>query len=412
MAFGVTDTGFVIKTLDVITSEVQAEQSQNISDALDFQPTGLIGQLNGIMLAPIADAWMQLASLYNGMDPDQATGAQLTNLGAITGALRNPASPTTVLCTVNVNSGFNQAVGTMFASISGNPTALFANAVAVVSVGGGVLTGIEFKAVNNGPTQALAGTLTVIAAPISGWNSITNPTDGAPGTLIQGDPSFRQKRNASLSAAGTSTVDAIRADVLEKMQPPTTTTDTVSCTVLHNESDITDANNLPPHTIEVIAFQLGAITADDQALAALILISKTGATGTYGLTGQNATDSQGNVEFVRFTRPSPLTLYIAITVIVNAATFPADGITQVKNALLNYAQLEYGPGSEVFLRPLSGAVFPSPLDPNIGVVGVKNITVFTCDMNPVPVGTADIPVDVRQVASFDSSRIAVTVING
>lgn len=414
--YGVTDTGFVVKPLDAILADIQEKQTQTVSVSLDFQATALIGQLNGIFAAELADAWLMGLADYSGMDPDQAAGAQLTNIGAITGSTRSPASPTTVLCTVNVNAGFNQAAKTMFASISGNPGAVFQNVNAVASVGGGTLTGVEFECVNNGPTQCLAGTLTVIAVPLTGWNSITNPTDGAIGTNVQGDPSFRQKRNAELSAAGTSTADAIRADVLETLQPPTTTTDTISCTVLHNESNVTDANNLPPHTIEVIAYQPGNTTGpgatDDQALANLIFTSKTGATGTYGLTSLPVTDSQGNIEQVFFTRPSPLTLYIAITIVVNATTFPLDGVTQTKNALLNYAQLEYGPGGTVYLRPLSGAVFPSPLDPNIGVVGIKNITSFTCDTNPVPVGTSDITVGVRQVASFDSSRITVTVVNG
>jgi hypothetical protein len=413
MAFGVTPEGFSVKTLADIIATMQTKQLQSISPSLDVQATALIGNVNGIVGAEIAEVWLVLLALYNGMDPDQAADDQLTNLCLITGTERLGASATVVPATVNVGASFHADAGTMFASITGSPSAIFTNEADVDNPGGSPANiAAVFKAVATGPTQCLAGTLTVISSPLTGWNSITNATDGTPGRAIQGDPSLRQTRNQDLSAAGTSTTDAIRADVLEKLQPPTTTTETVNCRVLANNTDVTDANNLPPHTIEVIAYQPGNTSDDDVALATLIAADRTAATGTYGLAFKDVTDSQGVVERIFYTRPSPIDLHIAITVLVDATTFPLDGAAQVKNALLNYAALEFGPGGEVFLRPLSGSVFPSPLDPAIGVVGVKDISSFTCDTNPVPVGTSNIPIGIRQVASFDSSRIAVTVVPG
>lgn len=408
--YGITDAGMNIKTLDILMAEVQEVQSQGISPSLDFQATALIGQINGIVLAEIAEVWLVLLALYSGMDPDNASDDQLTNVCLITGTTRDGAAPTKVTATVNINASFHADPGTMFASITGAPSSIFTNEAAVDNPGGSPANiDAVFVAVSNGPTQCLAGTLTVISSPLGGWNSVTNATDGTVGNNIEGDPSLRLKRNQELSAAGTSTADAIRADVLEKMQPPTTTTDTINCTVLHNETDYVDANGLPPHSIEVIAFQPGATSGDNQALAELIFTSKTAATGTYGLASKMVTDSQGFVEEVFYTRPTPVTLYIAITIQIND-NYPLDGDTQVKTALLNYAALEYGPGQEVRLRPLSGSVFQSPLDANIGVPGVVDINAFTCDTNPVPVGTTNIPIGVRQVASFDSSRITVTTV--
>lgn len=409
--YGVTDVGFNVKPIDAIMEDLQTAQSQTVSPNLDWQPTGLMGQLNGIFAAELAEAWLAALADYNGMDPDQAAGAQLNNVCLLTGTERQGPQATVVPVTVNVNAGFDAAPGTMFANISGDTSAIFTNELTVTNTGGSPANvSTTFKAVDTGPQQCLAGTLTVINVPLTGWNSITNATDGVPGNNGQGDVSLRQTRNQELSAAGTSTPDAIRADVLEKMQPPTTTTETINCTVLHNDTDVADANGLPPHTIEVIAYQPGNTSGDDQALAELIAISKTGATGTNGLASKIVTDSQGFSESIYYTRPSPLTLYIAITIVVNGKVFPLDGITQVQTAILNYAALEYGPGGKVYLRPLSGAVFPNPLDASLGVPGVVNITAFTCDTNPVPVGTTDIAVGVRQVASFDSSRIAVTVV--
>jgi hypothetical protein len=413
--FGVVDEGFNVKTTDDILSSIQQRQLQEISPSLDVQPTALIGQNNGIFADELGEAWAAIGAVYNGMDPDEAAGDQLDNVCLISGTERSAADATVVAVSVNVNASFHADPGTMFASIAGNAAAVFTNETAVDNAGG-VPADVPstFVAVSTGPTQCLAGTLTVKAQPLAGWNTITNPTDGIPGHNIETDPQLRQKRNQELSAAGSTTADAIRADVLETLITPFTTTDTINCTVLHNDTDYTDANNVPPHSVEVIAYQPGNTSVgpgnDDQKLADLILASKAAGIGTYGLASKLSTDDQGIQTLIKYTRPTPLILYIAITVVVNK-NFPSDGAAQVANALLAYGQVEYAPGGTVFLKALAGSVFTDPLDPAKGVPGVDDYTSFTCDTNPVPVGTTNVPVSVRQIASFDSARIFVTVVN-
>lgn len=412
--WGVVPSGFNTKTLDAILSDINAYQLQNISASLDVGPTALMGLINGGFAAALAEGWLALAALYSGMDRDQATDDQLVGIGLLIGTPKLDATQTLVKsCTVNVNAGFTAAPGTMFASIVGtNNAQLFQNVQAVNNPGGTASNEtVDFQAVNTGPIQCLAGTLTIIAQPLSGWNTVTNPTDGIEGNNIETDADYRLRQQQELSAAGSSTADAIRADVLEQLITPTTTTDTLSCTVLNNATDETDVNGLPPHSIEVIAYQPGNTSADDQLLANLIFTSKTAACDTYSGNGTSKTvvDSQDNQETVFYTRPSAVDLYIAITVTANRETFPGDGVTQIENALLNYGQLEYAPGGEVYVRPLSGSVFPAPTDPNIGVVGVLDVTAFAVDTANPPVNTANFPINIRQIASLDSSRITVTV---
>lgn len=411
--FGIVPEGFNTPALEDLVTGFQDQQLTGISPNLDMQATALIGNLNGIYGQALADAWLVLAAIYGGMDPDVAADDQLTSLCLITGTLRGGATATVCnACSTTVGAGFTAAAGTMFAAIVGNPAAVFTNEEAVSNPSGSPVTlPVDFKAIATGPQQCLTGTLTVISQPLTGWTAITNPTDGVVGTNIQGDPSLRLLRQQELAASGSSTADAIRADVLENLQPPTTTTDTISCTVLSNDTDVPDANGLPPHSIEVIAYQPGADSADDQALADLIWNAKAAGIGTNGLAFKSVTDSQGVVQTVSYTRPTPMTFHVAITVVVDPETFPLDGLTQVANALLNYAQLEYDPGIEVRVRPLSGSVFPSPLDATIGVPGVVDITAFAVDINFPPVNTANIGIPIRSVAAFDSSRIVVVAVN-
>lgn len=408
--YGVVPEGFNVKPLDAILADVQSKQLAGISPNLDVQATALIGNLNGIFGAELADAWLAIAADYNGMDADGAAGSQLTSLAELTGTDRSAAQPTVVATTVNVNAGFHADARTMFASLVSKPAAIFTNN-ADVDNPGGVPANIAatFEAIDTGPQQALAATLIVIAQALTGWNSITNAIDGVVGSNTESDPSLRLKRQTELATAGSATTDAIRADILEGMQPPITTTATINVTVLENTTDAVDSRGLSPHSIEVIAYQPGATADDNQALANLIGKAKSGGIATYGLTSSLVTDDQGFQSRIYYSRPTPKVLWIAITVIVTKA-FPLDGDTLVELALLNYATLEYGPGQEVILDALKSSVYPSPVDSAVGVPGVHKVSVFKVDTIDPPVNTADIAVGVREVADFDSSRIAVTVI--
>jgi hypothetical protein len=409
---GLTALGFDVKTRDQILSDMEGKQLAGISPALDIQPTDPIGVLNGIVADEAFSCWQAIGAVYDGGDPDEAVGDQLTGVALLTGTQREGATKTQVLgCTVNVNPGTYLA-GTLVAAVIGSSgSKLFSNKSDVVNSSMSAANEtVDFQSVNTGAIQCLAGTLTVIAQPVSGWNSVTNPTDGLIGSGVESDADLRIKRAEELQQAGSTTAGAIKADVLSQMQPPTTSSATTSCTVLYNDTDVTDANGLPPHSIEVVARQEGSTSADDLALATLILDDKAAGIGTHGNSSKSVVDSQGNSETVYFTRPTDVVLTIAITVLTDPTKFPSNGAALVKFALALYANGpsgfdgEYQPGVEVILDALKSSVYPNPGIPGSGVPGVVKVTAFT-----VNAGTSDIPISVRQVAVVSTGSISVTV---
>jgi hypothetical protein len=414
--WGLTATGFNTKPLANILSDVEAKELSGISASLDLQAPEPIGVLNGAFGAEVAALWELGAALYNGMDPDQATGDQETSLALITGTERLAATKTQVLgVTVNLNAGITLPAGSQ-ASIVGNPEAIFVSKVDVTNSGGSPANKtVNFEALNAGPTQCLSGTLTVIAVPVSGWNSVTNPNDGTVGSNIETDPDLRLRRNLELSAAGATTAAAIRGEVLKFMVVPTTTTDTLNCAVLYNDTDLTDANGLPPHSIEVIAYQPGNTSDDDVALATLILNAKAAGIGTYSGNGtyKDVIDSQGNTERVYYTRPTTTTIYVDITALTTNPALVA--ASSIKEALVNYAEGtngnpgEYAPGIDVIANALKAQVFTSPNDAAVGVPGVIDVTAFTLGTSPSPVGTANISIDIRHIATLSTGNITVTI---
>lgn len=402
---GLTPQGFEIKTVADLIAAFEQTQLDLISPTLDMQPTALLGVLNGVVGQAGADVWEVLQLLYSGMDPDAAGDDQLTSVSLITGTLRRDATPTLVLgVQVTVAASFHADAGTMIAAIENNAAAQFFNRAAVDNpLGTPQTVTVDFEAFVKGPQQCLAGTLNVIAVPLAGWSVVTNPDDGVVGTDIETDPPLRQRRNAELSAPGSATADAIRADILEQLPK------TRSCRVLFNNTETTDGLGLPPHTIEAIAYLPGATTDDDIALAQLILNDKSAGTGTHGTSSQTVKDSQGNEETIFFTRPSDVNIYIDITVTTNPKTFPADGADRIKAALVAYGAAEIGPGDTIYVQALKASVFPSPTDPNVGVLGVLDVTVFKVDTHSSPTNTANLTFTQRQLAVLDTARINVTV---
>ncbi len=398
--YGLQTSGFVVKPLADILSDIETSELALISPSLDIQPTDPIGVINGIVAGALSELWELGAALYSGMDPDTATGDQLTGLGLITGTTRLPATATVVVgCTVNVNAGFNAAPGTMFASVVGSPEHLFYSLDEVDNPTGiPADVTVDFICQDTGPIQALSGTLTVIAVPLSGWNTITNPDDGNIGNDIETDAAFRLRRQQELFAAGSSTADAIRAIIIQDMQPSSSTptsVPTTSVTVVHNDSDATDTNGVPPHSIEVIARAPGATSGDDQLLANLIADSKAAGIGTYGTDSKIVVDSQGNSEEIFFTRPADTALTISLTITVDPLLYPSDGDDQVALALANYADATYEPGVEVFSLRLVSAAFT--------VAGVEDITAFL-----VNGAMSNIVIDIRHVATVDTSDVTVS----
>jgi len=400
LAFGLTPEGFNPKTTADVLSSVQAAQTQQIDPNLDLQPTNPLGVLNGIVADEIGQLWQALLGLYSGMSPDDASDDQLTSLGLLTGTRRNDPQPTQVLaCTVNVDAGFNAAPGTMFAHIVGDAVAVFANKEIINNPNGFAddLT-VDFVAIADGPQQCLAHTLTVIAQPLTGWNSVDNGNDGITGANIESDASLRLRREQELSAAGTSTAEAIRSAILEASQQNVFSSLVQSCTVLTNDTDSVDVNGLPAHSFEVICYQPGHTDDDDQALADLIASNKGGGINTWGGVVKSHVDSQGLSETIRFTRPDPIQIYIAIT-IVRSSTEIYAGDAAIKQVLADYGNT-IGAGGTVVIKHLEARTFD--------VKGVFDIASLLVDMIPSPIGTSNIVINIRQVPTFSTANVDVT----
>jgi uncharacterized phage protein gp47/JayE len=224
---------------------------------------------------------------------------------------------------------------------------------------------------------------------VKGLNSL----DALLGADEETDADLRIRREQSLAASGAATIDAIRAAVLA--------VESVSeAFVFENVTEVTDPAGVDPHAFEVV---IRGPTADDQEVAEAIFDVKAAGIKADGTISKTVTDDQGFDHTISFSRATEIEIYEEITITVNTdpdegPIYPADGDDQVKAALVASGNA-LGIGRDVIYEKEKCQAF--------SVSGVLDITDFQLDTSGPPSGTSNIPIAVREIAVFDTSRVTV-----
>lgn len=449
MSYGLTATGYTIQDLETIRARLQADWRAQFGDDVDLNPSSPDGAIVDSLSQLFLELWEGVQAVYAAADPAQSTGDGLDAVSQLTATFREPTSPSTVTVTVTGDAaGTTVAAGKQFSIpgagskwnvVTGGNTALAQEYAAFgdgdiieegwrawTDVGGGVFhvyealnegaidtpkdtpTGtttsvdndvtwrfvgigkatvdVECESDENGPVNGTALTITQIETPILGINSCVNLLDATLGRVEETDDELAFRREDELRSAGSSHLDAIRAAVLDVKG-------VTLCKVLENQTDTTDANNLPPHSICVVV--LGGESAD---IAAAVFL-KAGGIATYGNTSASVIDSAGDSHTMYFHRPTEVNIYVANTVTYDAALYPEDG-----DDLIKEAQVTFGDRSSVGKDAISSALAAQCFQ----VAGVLKVTTCYIGTAPSPSSAADVSISPLQIAVYDTSRITVS----
>ena len=379
--YGLTATGFLPKTLEIIRDEINEALRFFFGPSLDLE-NGILARLVGILAERYAELWELGEAVNSSQDPDKATQAALGALCLLTGTFRIEAAYSTVILTLTgspstVVSAANRAststtsakfITTASATIvaaaawtistayalgarrtnasrvyqcitagtsagSGGPTTTAADITdgtvhwRYLGEGTGVVD-VAGQSAIKGPIVGTSGDIKVIDTPVGGWQSVINVLDAVPGYDTQADESLRLSREEELSQAGTSTADAIRAALLA-------IEGVTSATVFVNDTDLTDADGMPPHSVE--AMVLGG---DDAAIGEILLDQVAAGVQTIGGVTTNPTDSEGVAHVVKFSRPTQLLIYADVFLIKDPGTYPSDGDAQVEAAIVAFGGVQ------------------------------------------------------------------------
>lgn len=386
---GLETTGWVPKTVTEIVAEIETDLRAALGDDLDTSAESVIGQIIAIQATREAELWELVGAVYNARVPSGASGAALEALAALCpGIDRAAATKGTVPLSVTLNAGVTLPAGSV-ASVSGEPSNRWVTTEAVTNSSGSPATvSVAAEAETAGRLVANAGTITVIATPVTGWTAVTNATDAVPGTEVETDAALRVRRERTLQRAGSSPLDAIAAEVAE-------VAGVTQCVAWENATDYTDTEGRPPHSVEVMV-----LGGDDEDVVRAIWSAKAAGIETYGTeTPVTFTDDRGVSRTVRFSRPTDLDVYATVIVVVDPATF--EGATAVKEALVT--AMENLRAGEV---ARNSAMVAALLD----VVGVRDAVVYTGESSSLTLQTRDnLAPGERERCAFDASRVEVTV---
>lgn len=391
MTFGVTSSGFNLKRLDDIVTEINSALRSTIDPNLDLGSNTPEGQLVGVFADRLASLWEGLQDTYNSQYPQLSEDISLDNAVSLTNVTRLSATKSTVTATITgtpttiVTTGF-------IASVSGSPDSTFIT-LQDYTIGGGGTVDVFMEAENTGPVQALSGSLTVIETPIAGVDSITNSIDADLGRDIESDADLKSRRLQLLQRSGTGTLEGIRNSLLN-------VDDVDQAVVLENVTLVTDSNGIPGKAFECIV-QGG----DNTDIAQTIFDTKPIGIESHGDITVVINDSQGIDHDIKFSRPDEIDIYVIVNITPNTddsegPVYPVDGDSQIESSILEFTD-DFLIGQDVLRDGDRGLSVPVNT-----VQGIRAAEILFGKTASPSTGT---PVSIAptELALFDSSRITV-----
>lgn len=388
---GLTAAGFTKKTAQEALDERLATMRS------DFGVTNV-----GITLTKLATIeanreavlWEQTEASFLQQDPNNAVGEGLVNAGNMVGVRRLAATRTENDPAVGSggSTGTNGTIitaGSIVEDTDGNRHLIKAD---VTIVGGVASPDIESESFGPIPyTEGVAGT---IITPITGWDTFTFPPVGSTvlGRLEETDEDYRVRREQSLSKVGGSQLDAMKARMLDEVDNIT------SVSIKENDEDFV-VDGQAAHSLNFVV--KGATNAE---VGQKIWDVKGGSIKTVGAISQGVVDQQGNAQTVFFDRPTDVSMFVLIELVIDA-DFPEDqdiAKDDIKDAVKAFGEATFGIGDDVLHHKIIGAVDSS-------VPGINDPTVkLSRDAGP-PTIENNIPIGETEQSDWDVANMTVTI---
>ncbi|MEE6433252.1 baseplate J/gp47 family protein [Klebsiella pneumoniae] len=278
--------------LDTITGYFQQIYG---SDAY-LEPDSKDGQLVALVALAIHDANNTAISVYRSFSPATALGDALTSNVKINGITRRAATNSTV------DLLLTGTVGTTITNGSVRDTnGVIWNLPATVVIGTDGTVIATATCSSTGSVAAVAGSVNGINTPTRGWASVTNPLAATVGVAAETDAELRVRQSQSVALASLTPFDAVDGAIAN-------VEGVTRHKLFENDTETTDANGLPPHSISAIVEG-----GDATEIANTIRSVKGQGVSTYGTTAVIVTDKYGNPYTIRFSRPVDVPIYVSIT---------------------------------------------------------------------------------------------------
>jgi uncharacterized phage protein gp47/JayE len=316
---GLDSNGFKRKTYDDLFAEMSDKARELFGENINLSARSFMGLLIRLFAWALSLVWYTIEKVYNNSFPGTAEGVSLDRAVKFKGISRLKADyahgeiQITGEPNATIEAGF--VVGT-------KNNVLFETTEDCTLDSNGVGYAEIYAQETGSEGNVQVGDITEIITPLENVTSVINlePTDG--GRDEETDAELYARFQEYPSKSGSSNVESIAAKLLEVPG--------VRDAVVNQNTSSVEKDGLPPHCIAPFVFG-----GSDEDVAQAIFSVAPGGIQVYGTTVVQVTDSKGTVHDIGFTRPETIQVYVKVT-LTKGAEFPSDGLTAVRNQILNY----------------------------------------------------------------------------
>ena len=355
------------------------------------------GQIAQSETALIGNKNNEIAYIANQVNPSMASGIWQDAIGEIYFITRIPGAGTIVnaVCTGAVNTVI--PAGSVAQDTSGY---LYSSTILAVIPASGSLT-VQFQNQTQGAIACSAGALNTIYTAIAGWNTVSNPTAGTLGNLVESRAAFEARRAASVAGNSVNSLGSIYAAV-------TSVPNVIGCLVVDNPSNSTVTYGSTSYSMAAHSITVSVAGGDSSAIAQAIWNKKppgTGYNGNTSYTVYDTTYSTPPAYTVTWLTPTSTPIYFKVQ-IQNNALLPSNIVTLVQNAVIqSFNGQDGGTAVTIGSTSYSGRYYANinAINPNVNVIEVY----LGASASP---STLLISMGIDQVPTLTASNIVVNLV--
>jgi uncharacterized phage protein gp47/JayE len=296
------------------------------------------GQMVNIIAQAKTDVLELSQQIYNSFDPDKAVGTSLDARCAINGVIRNAGTKTIQNVVVTTDRaltlpGLDTSL-TPFtvADTSGNQYQL----VSTYAFVGAASTALVFQAALIGAVSSLPNTIISIVTVTLGVTAVNNPaTYTTLGLNEETDYALRIRRQKSVALPSQGYLEGLIGALLD-------TTDVTEAVVYENDTNTTDANGIPGHSIWCVVEG-----GTNSAVANAIYVKRNAGCGMKGSVTVPVLQADGSFFSIKFDRPTSEDLYISFDIVAVTGSVDASFIRNQILSLLTYSIAQPAVASEI-----------------------------------------------------------------
>lgn len=370
----IDEKGVVVPTLTEITDELSEGYREIYGQDINIAPDSQDGQRIGLEAQARKDAYDTLAYAIQMHDPQYALGKFADVIGKITGAKREEGKYTFVPDIKIVTDRIvNLKAGYEISDDNGNNWILEND----LTLGAGENL-VDFRSEFFGAVSLPVGTFLEPKEIIFGVKTITSTKAPIEGRLGESTAHFMERRARKLAINNTHDREGIEASLIDL-------SGVLDALVLENNTNATDSNGVPAHSINAIV--LGG-SSEDIATTILKKI-KGGGCGTFGAESFTIINYRGADRVINFDRPTSKDITVAVTLVRAHAQVDID-IDAIKDAIV---AKQFKIGQDV----VAGMLYCFP---NNGTFYVKSIKVDGGDL---------VSIGIREIANIPRENISVAI---